>query len=342
MAVLGAAAAGGGITPTISFLGSQSWTPAYDMEAYVYVIGAGGSGCAGSNSADFLSGGGAGGCAISKLTLSSGTAYTVTIGAGGARVTSTSGYTVGNAGGNSSLSGSDISTMTGNGGSGGLRIQYETLGSGNGAAGGTATGGTLANFTGGKGGGITSQLSSARSGGGAVGLWATGNDGPNALGSSGALNKFQAGGNPNYDLGTYTGDEILNTASYYGGNSAKSIPSISPFGMDVTAVEHQGYLPKGNYYANGSTVYSVPYVRLTGSPQPYQGYYDNSANLSGNVAPAFHGGVAMCASLGCYGGSATLGGGGGAGGIRSGNTGTAYGGVGGTGAVIIFPLSIGS
>ena len=35
---------GGGITPTISFLGSQSWTPSYDMEAYVYVIGGGGSG----------------------------------------------------------------------------------------------------------------------------------------------------------------------------------------------------------------------------------------------------------------------------------------------------------
>ena len=88
---------GGGITPTISFLGSQSWTPSYDMEAYVYVIGGGGSGCAGAGSADFLSGGGAGGCAISKLSLASGTAYTVTIGAGGAQVTTSSGYTVGNA-----------------------------------------------------------------------------------------------------------------------------------------------------------------------------------------------------------------------------------------------------
>ena len=28
--------------PNIGFFGSQSWTPAYDMQAYVYVIGGGG------------------------------------------------------------------------------------------------------------------------------------------------------------------------------------------------------------------------------------------------------------------------------------------------------------
>ena len=342
MAVLGAAAGGGGITPTISFLGSQSWTPAYDMEAYVYVIGAGGSGCAGSNSGDFLSGGGAGGCAISKLTLSSGTAYTITIGAGGARVTSSSGYTVGNAGGNTSLSGSGISTMTGNGGSGGLRINYNSLGSAiDGASGGTATGGTLANFTGGKGGGITSQLNSARSGGGAVGLWATGNDAPLAIGT-GTMNVFFAGASPTQDVGTFTADEIMNNASYYGGNSAKAIPTVSPFGMNVSAVEHQGFLPRGNYYSNSAQITGVPYLRLTGSPAPRQGYFDGSSHYSGNIAPAFHGGTGMCTNQNSYGGHASLGGGGGAAGIRSGNSGTSYGGTGGTGAVIIFPLSIGS
>ena len=333
---------GGGITPTISFLGSQSWTPSYDMEAYVYVIGGGGSGCAGANSSDYLSGGGAGGCAISKLSLASGTAYTVTIGAGGAQVTTSSGYTVGNAGGNTSFSGSGISTMTGNGGSGGLRIQYETLGSGSGASGGTATGGTIANFTGGKGGQITSQLSSARSGGGAVGLWATGNDGADGIGT-GSLNRFLAGGNPNYDLGTYTADEILNNHSYYGGDSAKSIPTISPFGMDVSAVEHHGMLPRGNYYSNSTVQYGIPQLRLSGAPHPYYTYYDAATHFAGTVAPAFHGGPGICSSQASIGGSASLGGGGGAGGIANGYTAAAcYGGCGGTGAVIIFPLSIGS
>ena len=332
----GSSGGGGGITPTISFLGSQTWAPSYDMEAYVYVIGAGGGGCAGSNTGDFLSGGGAGGCAISKLTLSSGTTYTITIGAGGLRVSSSSGYTVGNAGGNTSFSGSGISTMTGNGGSGGLRIQYETLGSGNGAAGGTATGGTLANFTGGKGGRITSQLNSGRSGGGAVGLWATGNDGADALGIS-AQNTFLQGGNPNFDLGTYAANKYLNQASGVGGGSSDiAIPTISPFGMNVSAVEYQGTIDGTNYRQG------LPYLRLTGSPDIYQGFYNTSTHFFVTTAPPFHGGIGMCGSLPHYGGNASLGGGGGAGGIRSGNSGTAYGGTGGTGAVIIFPISIGS
>ena len=338
MPVLGAAAGGGGggVTPTISFLGSQTWAPSYDMEAYVYVIGAGGSGCAGSNAGDFLSGGGAGGCAISKLSLSSGTTYTITIGAGGARTTSSSGYTVGNAGGNTSFSGSGISTMTGNGGSGGLRIQYEVQGSAiDGASGGTATGGTLANFTGGKGGGITSQVNSARSGGGAVGLWATGNDAPTGLGI-GSQNKFLQGGNPNFDNDTYAGDKHLNQASTLPGTADIAIPTISPFGMNVSAVEYQGTIDGTNYRQG------LPYLRLAGSPDIYQGFYNTSTHFAGTVAPPFHGGIGMCATLPHYGGNASLGGGGGAGGIRSGNSGTAYGGTGGTGAVIIFPLSIGS
>jgi len=336
MPVLGAAAGGGGgVTPTISFLGSQTWAPSYDMEAYVYVIGGGGSGCAGSNTGDFLSGGGAGGCAISKLSLSSGTTYTITIGAGGTQVSNSSGYTVGNAGGNTSLSGSGISTMTGNGGSGGLRIAYSP-GTGDGASGGTATGGTIANFTGGKGGGSTSQHNSGRSGGGAVGLWATGNNGADGLGIT-AQNTFLQGGNPTFDLGTYAANKHLNQASAVGGGTSDiAIPTISPFGMNVSAVEYQGTIDGSNYRQG------LPHLRLTGSPDIYQGYYNTSTHFSGTIAPPFHGGIGMVSNFPHYGGNASLGGGGGAGGIRSGNTGTAYGGSGGTGAVLIFPLSIGS
>ena len=76
MAVLGAAAGGGGgggQLPTISFMSSQTWTPSYDLTAYVYVIGGGGAGGSTNNSAGGACGGGAGGCAVSKLDLSSGT-----------------------------------------------------------------------------------------------------------------------------------------------------------------------------------------------------------------------------------------------------------------------------
>ena len=56
--------------PNIGFFGSQSWTPAYDIQAYVYVIGAGGSGArTGGGVSQRLQGGAAGGCAVSFLTL---------------------------------------------------------------------------------------------------------------------------------------------------------------------------------------------------------------------------------------------------------------------------------
>ena len=105
MAVLGAAAGGGGggQLPTISFMTSQAWTPAYDLTAYVYVIGGGGAGGSTNNSAGGACGGGAGGCSVSKLDLASGTTYTITIGAGGAAQTATSANTNGNAGGATSF-----------------------------------------------------------------------------------------------------------------------------------------------------------------------------------------------------------------------------------------------
>ena len=43
MAVIGNNTAGRAL-PNISFFGSQSWTPAYTLQAYVDVIGGGGSG----------------------------------------------------------------------------------------------------------------------------------------------------------------------------------------------------------------------------------------------------------------------------------------------------------
>ena len=113
--------------------------------------------------------------------------------------------------------------------------------------------------------------------------------------------------------------------------------------MDVSAVEHHGMLPRGNYYSNSTVQYGIPQLRLSGAPHPYYTYYDAATYFAGTVAPAFHGGPGICSSQASIGGSASLGGGGGAGGIANGYTAAAcYGGCGGTGAVIIFPLSIGS
>ena len=341
MAVLGAAAGGGGgITPTIAFLGSQTWVPAYEMEAYVYVIGGGGSGAAACNFSNPLLGGGAGGCAISKLTLASGTTYTVTIGAGGARVSTTS-YSAqsGNAGGATSFSGSGISTMTGNGGTGGTGLGSNTT-TGDGGAGGSASGGTLANFTGGKGGRntLTDGSHRQRTGGGAVGLWATGNDAADAVNNT--ADRFLHGGNLNYDLGTYAQNEVFNQySSYLSPNGTKTLPSIAAFSSAVTSHES---VPQA-YDGSGSTFYGTSNVRkMPGQPPDRAGNWVSSSYYGG-VAPPFHGGSGhLGQNTTQQGESASLGGGGGACGTRGGIGGTSISGEGGTGAVLIFPISLGS
>ena len=73
--------------PRFIFQKSVTWACPVAMEAFVYVIGAGGSGAHVGHSSDTThncNGGGAGGCAISRLSLVAQN-YTVTIGSGGAR-----------------------------------------------------------------------------------------------------------------------------------------------------------------------------------------------------------------------------------------------------------------
>ena len=130
MAIVGNNTAGRAL-PNIGLFGSQSWTPAFSMQAYVYVIGGGGSGAASDDNLNRSGGGGAAGCAISFLTLLSSVTYTVTIGAGGAQKTPDN---AGANGGNSSLSGSNIATMTANGGTGGAQTGSAITG----AAGGSS------------------------------------------------------------------------------------------------------------------------------------------------------------------------------------------------------------
>ena len=338
MPVLGAAAGGGGggQLPTIAFFGSQTWTPSYDVTAKVFVIGGGGGGAAKKDWNGKCSGGGAGGCAVSELTFSSGTAYTITIGAGGAGHSATSGsYNsagVGNgsAGGNSSLSGSGITTMTANGGSGG--VQVHTSGAAClGGAGGSASGGTIGNFTGGAGGLLTGIGDFAASGGGAVGLWTTGNAAPVGV-TDGHVGKM--GGSINWDHDTFTAAYSLNAGHPTNSNvKAPPVPTMPPF-ADLSAYE------KDYATYDSSTRYGVGGTERKAGYMPNYRHYYISDNYYGGIAGPFCGGIgfgntaaATNAGHGCLGG--------GGGGASATNSSACYGGEGGSGGVLIFPSSIG-
>ena len=341
MAVLGAAAGGGGQLPTIAFFGSQTWTPSYDVTAKVFVIGGGGGGAAKYDANGKCSGGGAGGCAVSELTFSSGTAYTITIGAGGAgeHATSSTGYGsdgIGNgtAGGNSSLSGSGISTMTANGGSGGVHVNSASdacLG----GAGGSASGGTLGNFTGGAGGLLTGIGDHSASGGGAVGLWTTGNAAPTGTTSA---NSIQMGGSISWDHDTFTADYSLNQGhpTNSGTTTSQTVPSMSPFSdLEVFVREYQG-----TYYDMSVSTHSgIGQHHKAGYVPSYRYldyYYNNHMGISG---PFCGGGGASAVTQNTVAGRGCLGVGGG--GAASSSNKSCYGGTGGAGGVLIFPSSIG-
>ncbi len=334
MAVLGAAAGGGGggQLPTISFMTSQTWTPSYDLTGYVYVIGGGGSGgvCYGGNGG--ACGGGAGGCAVSKLDLSSGTTYTITIGAGGAAPT-TSSNTNGNTGGATSFAGSGISTMTGNGGAGGVSRPSNNTTQATAAAGGTATGGTLGNFTGGKGAGITSAANNVAyiaGGGGAVGLWATGNDAVDAITAYGytvpgaVLNveKDDLPGNKFYNRMTDGGADDHEISGY---------PTIEAFtGVLTTEL---------SYSTVAYSDYDHTFEKRTGALDARGQALIQGSKAWGGMSAPFQGANGWSGAYG-YGQRGCAGSGGG--GCYAHAQSDAYGGAGGNGLVLIFPVSLGA
>tara|TARA_Y100000590_G_scaffold87048_3_gene97575 strand:- start:43342 stop:44337 length:996 start_codon:yes stop_codon:yes gene_type:complete len=331
MAVLGKASSGGGQLPTISFMTSQTWTPSYDLTAYVYVIGGGGSGGATHNNVGGAVGGGAGGCAVSKLDLKSGTTYTIAIGAGGDRANASSTTTNGNAGGATTFSGSGISTMTGNGGAGGGTRASNDSTHVTGAAGGTATGGTLGNFTGGKGSAITASVNNTAyvmGGGGAVGLWATGNDAPDAFSHYGYT---AMGGMLNVEKGDLNPYKFFNRAtdSSAGDHHENSFPTVEAFiGVLTTEVNYDNY----------QVDYDATFEKRTGAMDAKgYGFVRDSKLYMGMSAP-FQGANGVSGGT-VYGqrGCAGSGGGGSYGYSAATNSGG-----GGNGLVLIFPTSIGA
>ena len=309
MAVVGNNTAGRAL-PNIGFFGTTYWTPAYDMQAYVYVIGGGGSGACSRASNLRSSGGGAGGCAVSLITILSSITYTVTVGAGGVYEWQSAN---GNNGSLSSLIGSNITTMIGNGGTGGV---HASSGSVAGGAGGSATGGNIANNTGGAGGSCT-DTNNIVSGGGAVGLWSTGNAG--APQSTYQEADACYGGNTSYDPGTTTqGANHIWTAM---DGDKTPLSGIVPFPV-ITETPF-----------NQNPVRSAPIQAGQTQLDRYRSNY-----IFPPAAPFCGGhGISIHGSYTAGGGQGSVGGGGGAAFSQS----SAWGGAGGNGAVLVFPVDMG-
>tara|TARA_R100001086_G_scaffold77036_1_gene37364 strand:- start:1306 stop:2268 length:963 start_codon:yes stop_codon:yes gene_type:complete len=320
MAILGVRGGTDGI-PNMIFTTGETWSPNKTVQAYVYVIGAGGSGAGGGGNSDHgFSGGGAGGCAVSLLQLNAGVTYTAVIGAGGAYAGGSS-QQAGNAGGDSTFNSSDISIMTGSGGAAGAIASGASAAS---AAGGSASGGNLMNNTGGAS--LASGATRQVSGGGAVGLWDTGRQGTTVASS----NDWADGGNLSgppvdaYPTSTRYGDDTFVAGAPF--------PEI----YSVTSSQLR---------SRSDTVFDVSPSFQPAGVQPYS-YLGEDVAWSGNTraypAPPFSGGNGYITNQDtyCYGGSASLGGGGGAV-LGTGGSSEGFSGKGGMGAVLIFPISMG-
>jgi hypothetical protein len=333
MAILGQKGGTEGL-PNIFFAKSTTWTPEIDFECYVWVIGGGASGAAISSDVNqSVTGGSAGGTCISRLHLKASTAYTVTVGDGGAFVYGNN-ATAGNDGGNSVFSGSGITTMTANGGDAG------TVSSGaagvTGPSGGTSTGGNVANYDGGDG--MSTTATKQTTGGGAVGLWSDGNKGTHVAKAS---SFFIADG------GSLYGGQIQSTANMDNSNldngmhEAMGYPIVgSPFPeiSATTTWEARAYISATHFEKEYSPIGSGQQASNFGGKD----WSISSTDYGMSPVGPFMGGngfyhVASGASN-VYASSATLGGGGG--GCFT-ATGYGYSGRGGKGCVMIYPISMG-
>ena len=195
-----------------TFRSSGTFTPTQALTAD-YLVVAGGGGGGGTNTNGGTGGGGAGGlrCTVtatggggsleSALSLTSGTGYTVTVGAGGA--------------GNTSGSNSVFSSITSTGGGGGSEATGATGGSGGGSGanystGGAGTanqgygGGSAASANGGSGGGGAGAVGSNAPTGGSSGNGGNGGNGVATSISGSSVTYAGGGGGASYNDGANT------------------------------------------------------------------------------------------------------------------------------------------
>lgn len=188
----------GTFTPSTNLINADFLVVAGGGGAFNYGSGAGGGGAGGLRTS-YGSTSGGGSSAESKVSFTSGTAYTVTVGAGGAVQTHNSGSTPASAGNgsSSSIAGSGFTTITSTGGGGGADYSNAGGTTGNGATGGSGGGAASSGpytYTGGSG-----TANQGYSGGNSI---PNASFGGNAGGGGGAGG---AGQNPTSDTGTNDG-----------------------------------------------------------------------------------------------------------------------------------------
>jgi len=349
MAILGQKGGDTGL-PNVMFSATTTWTPSCNIEATVYCIGAGGSGAHSNRDVDFsCSGGGAGGTAVSKYVFLASTAYTITIGAGGAssgQITAAA-AAAGNAGGNTTVAVGGSAFLTGNGGSAGATGSSAGC---SGGAGGSASGGNIANYTGGAGGACASTRQA--SGGGSTGLWMTGSAGQAGItGAStssvvefsfgGALNQFQ-------EVGVYATTE-KGSMDNQGNAIGVDIPvMLAPFPELFSYDEQQqGFYQTAEVtgpssYANATNKYTAGQIMNGGANSRFDSKLGSGQYIGQPTGP-FEGGkgtVVADSFEWSYGSRVSMGAGSGATRttVSSGRCNTAKG---GAGVVLIFPTSMG-
>jgi len=295
-----------------TFTDSVVFTPDVSGTALVYVCGGGGSGACVELVGYLCLGGGAGGMAIKKVDLVAGTAYTITIGAGGPLAIPN---TNGTAGGNSSFVGGGYN-MVGNGGAGGT-THFNTSIATPGAVGGTASGGDW-NNTGGDGGGNLSGMGGTYTqgtGGGAVGLYGDGYNGGDIAGVG-----YEGTG------GAGTGGASTGTGG--GGTGGPGVAST--VGKDSGGWWHNSLIDfsaKGGVPASASIEFDQIIAGVTG------GNYQTTSGLK--AGPLCGGGGLGCIQAASHYASSGYYGGGGGGASKNNTTGTTYSGAGGDGFVHI-------
>jgi hypothetical protein len=221
-----------------------------------YLVVAGGGGGGGGTGG----GGGAGGMLPSTAILTSGTAYTVTVGAGGAGGPGTVSGNQGTIGSNSVFTG--IATATGGGSGGGIALSGGNGGSGGGGGGNTAitntNGGTGTSGQGFAGG--TNTIAANYGGGGGGGASAVGgNSGTSVSGNGGAgLANSISGSSLTYAGGGGGGANSTGTAAGTGGAGGGGAGGFSAVGTAGTANTGGGggaggfNTPGATYYAGGT------------------------------------------------------------------------------------------